>query len=89
MKFFKNATAALFGSAVMLSAVPASAQISSIGTLLDQVRQDSAKTEQENREREAKFRQRRDTQSSTLSAAQSELASVSYTHLTLPTTPYV
>ena len=76
MKFFKNATAALFGTAVMLSAMPASAQISSIGSLLDQVRSDSAKTEQENRDREAKFRERRDTQSSQLSSAQSELSTL-------------
>ena len=76
MKFLKNATAALFGTAVMLSAMPASAQISSIGSLLDQVRSDSAKTEQENRDREAKFRERRDTQSSQLSSAQSELSTL-------------
>jgi len=55
MKFFTKTTAALVGSAVMLSAVPASAQISSVGQLLDKVRQDAAKTAQENREREAKF----------------------------------
>ena len=76
MKFFTKTTAALVGSAVMLSAVPASAQISSVGQLLDKVRQDAAKTAQENREREAKFAARQGEQSSLLSAARGELASL-------------
>jgi len=58
----------------MLSSLPASAQINSIGTLLDQVRTDSAKTQQQNQQREARFRQRRDQQAGTLAAARQELA---------------
>ena len=74
MKFFKKSTAAFIGGAVLLSAVPASAQINSISELLNQVRSDAAKTEAENRDREAKFRQRRDQQAGLLSEARRELA---------------
>ena len=73
MKFFTKATAAVIGSAVMLSAVPATAQISSVNDLLNKVRQDAAKVEQENRQREAEFRQRRDQQQSLLAQARREL----------------
>ncbi len=74
MKLFTKTTAALVGAAVMLSAMPASAQINSVGQLLDKVRQDSQKTAAENAAREAKFRQRRNQQSGLLSQARSELA---------------
>ena len=74
MKFFTKTTAAFVGAAVLLSAAPASAQINSISDLLNQVRSDSAKTEAENRDREAKFRQRRDEQAGLLNTARSELA---------------
>ena len=74
MKLFTKTTAAFIGAAVMLSATPASAQINSISDLLNQVRNDSAKTDAENRDREAKFRQRRDQQSGLLSQARGELA---------------
>lgn len=74
MKFFTKTTAAFIGAAVMLSATPASAQINSISELLNQVRSDAAKTEAENRDREAKFRQRRDQQAGLLSEARRELA---------------
>ena len=74
MKLFTKTTAAFIGAAVMLSATPASAQINSISDLLNKVRTDSAKTEAENRDREAKFRQRRNEQSSLLSSARGELA---------------
>lgn len=74
MKIFTKTTAAVFGAAVMLSATPASAQINSISDLLNKVRSDSAKTEAENRDREAKFRQRRDQQAGLLSQARGELA---------------
>ena len=74
MKLFTKTTAAFIGAAVMLSATPASAQINSISDLLNKVRTDSAKTEAENRDREAKFRQRRDQQSGLLSQARGELA---------------
>ena len=73
MKFFTKATAAVIGSAVMLSAVPATAQISSVNDLLNKVRSDAAKVEQENRQREAQFRERRDQQQSLLSSARREL----------------
>jgi len=76
MKIFTKTTAIVMGAAVMFTAVPATAQISSIGQLLDKVRTDSAKTEQENRARESEFRQRRDQQSSLLSAARGELATL-------------
>lgn len=74
MKFFTKTTAALIGGAVLLSAAPASAQINSIGDLLNKVRSDSAATEAANRDREAKFRQRRDQQAGLLSEARQELA---------------
>ncbi len=74
MKLFTKTTAAFVGAAVMLSATPASAQINSISDLLNKVRSDSAKTEAENRDREAKFRQRRDQQAGLLSQARGELA---------------
>ncbi len=76
MKFFTKTTAMAISAAVLMSAAPASAQISSIGGLLDKVRTDSAKTQQENRDREAKFRQRRDQQASLLSQARGELAAL-------------
>ena len=76
MKFFTKTTAALVGSAVLLSAMPASAQITSVGGLLDKVRQDAAKTAQENRDREAKFASRKNQQSSLLSQARGELATL-------------
>ena len=74
MKFFTKTTAAFVGAAVMFSAVPASAQINSISDLLNKVRTDSAKTEADNRDREAKFRQRRDQQAGLLGQARGELA---------------
>jgi len=74
MKFFTKTTAALVGGAIMLSATPAMAQVTSVSDLLNKVRQDSAKTEAENRDREAKFRQRRDQQAGLLSQARGELA---------------
>ena len=74
MKFFTKTTAAFVGAAVMLTAVPASAQINSIGDLLNKVRNDAAATEAANRDREAKFRQKRDQQAGLLSSARGELA---------------
>jgi len=73
MKLFTKTTAVILGASVWLSAMPASAQIDSIGVLLDKVRTDSAKTEQENRQRESVFRQRRDQQAALLSQARGEL----------------
>lgn len=74
MKIFTKATAAMVGSAVLLSAIPASAQITSVPGLLDKVRADAATTQAQNREREQVFRQRKNEQSALLSAARSELA---------------
>ncbi|WP_409433452.1 MotA/TolQ/ExbB proton channel family protein [Litorimonas sp. RW-G-Af-16] len=73
MKYFTNLTTAVIASAVMFSAVPASAQISSVSDLLNKVRQDAAKTEAENREREARFRARANEQSALLNQARGEL----------------
>ena len=66
--------AAFTMSAAILMSSPASGQIASIDALLQQVRSDSAKTQQENAKREAEFKARRDTQSSKLSSARAELA---------------
>ncbi len=76
MKIFTKTTAVVMGATLLMSAVPASAQINSISELLNKVRSDSAKTEQENRAREAEFRQRRDQQSALLSQARGELAAL-------------
>ncbi len=76
MKFFTKTTAAIVGGAIMLTAMPAAAQVTSVSDLLNPVRQDSAKTEAANRDREAKFRQRRDQQSGRLSSARGELGTL-------------
>ena len=74
MKFISKATAALFGSALLLSAGPAAAQsITSVDALLNDIRQNASKVEQENRAREQQFRQRANQQSGLLNSAQSEL----------------
>lgn len=67
-------TAAVALSAAMLLNVPAQAQVTSVERLLQQVRADSAKTASENAKREASFRARKNTQSSKLSQARSQLA---------------
>lgn len=73
MKLFGKTTAAVMGAAIMFTAVPASAQITSVGSLLDQVRNDAAKTERENAAREATFRSKRDQQAGLLNQAKGEL----------------
>ncbi len=73
MKFITKVTAAVFGSALLLSAVPAAAQINSVDTLLNDIRQNASKVESENREREANFRARATQQSGLLNEAKSEL----------------
>jgi len=73
MKFISKATAAVFGSALLMSALPASAQINSIDSLLNDIRQNASKVEAENRQRIQQFQQRASQQSSLLSSAQSEL----------------
>ena len=76
MKIFTKATVAALSAAVLFSAVPATAQISSVSTLLDKVRQDAAKVESENRQREADFRARAGEQEAKLRQARGELASL-------------
>jgi len=74
MKFISKATAAVFGSALLLSAGPAAAQsITSVDALLNDIRQNAAKVEQENRARVQTFQQRANQQSSLLNTAQQEL----------------
>ena len=77
MKFITKATAAVFGSAMLLSAGPALAQsggITSVDALLQDIRNNSAKVEQENRERLQRFQQQANRQTAELSKAQGELA---------------
>ena len=74
MTFMKKLTAAAIGSAVLLSAAPASAQVTSVQDVLSKIRQDSAKTEADNRQREQRFRSRQGEQESLLREARSELA---------------
>jgi biopolymer transport protein ExbB len=75
MTFMKKLTAAAIGSAVFLSAAPiATAQVTSVQDVLNKIRQDAAKTEAENREREQRFRSRQGEQESLLREARSELS---------------
>ena len=74
MKFFTNTTLAAVVATAMLSAAPASAQITSISDLLSKVRSEAATTKAENQKREAEFRAKRNEQRSLLTSAQSELA---------------
>jgi len=76
MKIFTKATVAALSAAVLFSATPATAQISSVSELLNKVRTDSAKTAQENQQREAQFRARAGEQQSILSSARGELAAL-------------
>ncbi len=76
MKFITKATAAVVAASVMFTAIPANAQVSSIQSVLDKVRQDSSKVEAENRQREQQYRQRRDQQASLLAEARAELAAL-------------
>ena len=69
-------TAAFALSAALVMGAPADAQIRSVNDLLQKVRNDSAKTQAANAKREAEFRARRNTQSSKLNAARSELATL-------------
>lgn len=73
-KITKTAVFAL--SAVMLMGAPATAQVTSVEQLLQQVRNDAAKTAQENAAREQAFKSRRDTQAQKLREARSELAAL-------------
>lgn len=73
MNIFTKTVAATAGAAMLMSA-PASAQITSINDLLNQVRNDASKTEQENRAREADFQQRANEQDQILRGARAELS---------------
>jgi len=73
MKFLSKVTAAIFGSALLLSAVPATAQVSSIDDLLRDVQTNAEKVRRENDQRVREFRQKANQQSSTLDAAKREL----------------
>jgi len=76
MKIFTKATVAALGAAVLFSATPATAQITSVTDLLNKVRNDAAETERQNREREAIFRQRAGEQQALLATARGELATL-------------
>lgn len=76
MNLFKKTAGVAVVASLMLSAVPASAQVNSIGELLNKVRQDAQTTRAENQKREAEFRSTRDTQASVLASARSELAAL-------------
>lgn len=73
MNIFTKTVAAAAGAAMLMSA-PASAQITSINDLLNQVRNDASKTEQENRAREQDFQQRANEQDRLLREARAELS---------------
>jgi len=71
---FKRLSAFFVGCVLVAGmAVPASAQINSIGELLDKVRQDARQTQAENAKRVAEFNARRDQQASILRSARAEL----------------
>lgn len=76
MKFLSKATAAVFGSALLLSAGPAVAQINSVDGLLQDIRQNAAKVEAENRQRVQEFQQRANQQSGLLNEAKRELSTL-------------
>ena len=74
MTFMKKLTAAAIGSALLLSAAPATAQVTSVQDVLNKIRQDSSKTQAENAEREQRFRTRQGQQERLLREARAELA---------------
>ena len=76
MKFLSKVTAAVFGSALLLSAAPASAQVSSIDALLRDIQQNAQKVRAENSRRVEEFRARADLQSSKLNEAKRELSTL-------------
>ena len=74
MKLMSKMTATLFGSALLLTAVPASAQISSVNGVLDSIRQNAAQIERDNRQRIAAFQAEASSQQAKLDEARRELA---------------
>ena len=73
MTVFNKAMAALFGSALLLGAAPASAQITSIQDLLNKVRADAAEQERINRERVSQFQANASQQTAELNQARAQL----------------
>ena len=73
MTVFNKAMAALIGSALLAGAAPASAQISSIGALLDTVRSDAAEQDRINRQRVQEFQANASQQTAELNRARQEL----------------
>jgi len=76
MNFVKAVTVSALGAATLISTIPATAQITSIPQLLNEVRADADKTAAENRQREAEFRQRRNEQAALLAEARRELGTL-------------
>ena len=76
MKIFTKATVAALSAAVLFSATPATAQISSVSALLDKVRQDASKTAADNQRRLSEFSARAGQQQAKLSQARAELATL-------------
>ena len=74
MKLMSKMTATLFGSALLLTAVPASAQINSVNGVLDSIRQNAAQIERDNRQRIAAFQAEASSQQAKLDEARRELA---------------
>jgi len=75
MKKMTKTAAVAFGAAVLMAS-PASAQVTSIDQLLQDVRNNSAQTAADNAQREAVFKERRDQQARLLREARSELATL-------------
>ena len=74
MTVFNKAMAAVFGSALLLTAAPAAAQqFSSIDELLSAVRADSAEQERVNRQRVNEFQANASQQTALLNEARAEL----------------
>ena len=73
MTVFNKAMAALIGSALLVSAAPASAQITSINDLLNKVRADAAEQERINRQRVQEFQANASRQTAELNQAREQL----------------
>ena len=73
MTVFNKAMAALFGSALLIGAAPASAQINSIQELLNTVRSDAAEQDRINRQRVQEFEANAAQQTAELNRARAEL----------------
>lgn len=76
MKLFTKTIIIALSGLTLMSTIPAQAQIESVADILEKVRENSAQTEAENRQREAVFRQRRDQQQQLLRRARNDLAAL-------------